>query len=75
MQADRTEPYTRITPFQEKKDTTVEFFYQPITLTALFFGLVALAYVAMTQDVLKEGQDKRRVYVSTSSVYSMMSRI
>ncbi|KAF7985963.1 hypothetical protein HWV62_43920 [Athelia sp. TMB] len=59
--ADRTEPYTRITPFQEKKDTTVEFFYQPITLTALFFGLIALAYVAMTQDVLKEGQDKRRV--------------
>ncbi|KZP18570.1 PSS-domain-containing protein [Athelia psychrophila] len=59
--ADRTEPYTRITPFQEKNDTTVEFFYKPITLTALFFGLVALAYVAMSKDVLEEGQDKRRI--------------
>lgn len=63
MQADRTEPYTRITPFQEKHDTTVEFFYKPITLTALFLGLVALAYIAMSQDVLEEGKDKRRVYV------------
>ncbi|KAF6747863.1 phosphatidyl serine synthase-domain-containing protein [Ephemerocybe angulata] len=59
--ADRTEPYTRITPFQEKQDTSVEFFYQPLTLTALACGLVVLAYVAMTQDVLEEGRDKRRV--------------
>lgn len=61
MEADRTEPYTWTTPFQEKHDTTVEFFYKPITLTVLTVGLGALAYVAMTQDVLKEGQDKQRV--------------
>jgi phosphatidylserine synthase 2 len=59
--ADRTEPYTRITPFQEKHDTSVEFFYKPITLTALTFGLGVLAYIATTQDVLEEGRDKRRV--------------
>ncbi|EPT05349.1 hypothetical protein FOMPIDRAFT_1021601 [Fomitopsis schrenkii] len=59
--ADRTEPYTRITPFQEKHDTSVEFFYKPITLTALGVGLAVLAYVATTQDVLEEGRDKRRV--------------
>ncbi|TEB40083.1 phosphatidylserine synthase 2 [Coprinellus micaceus] len=59
--ADRTESYTRITPFQEKLDTSVEFFYRPLTLTALSCGLVVLAYVAMTQDVLEEGRDKRRV--------------
>ncbi|EIN12808.1 PSS-domain-containing protein [Punctularia strigosozonata HHB-11173 SS5] len=59
--ADRREPYTRITPFQEKHDTSVEFFYKPITLTVLGFGLAALAYVAMTEDVLAEGRDKRRV--------------
>ncbi|KIY68453.1 PSS-domain-containing protein [Cylindrobasidium torrendii FP15055 ss-10] len=61
--ADRTEPYTRIVPFQEKHDTSVEFFYKPITLTALAVGLIILAYVAMTQDVLEEGRDKRRVGV------------
>uniref|UniRef100_A0A8H8CHI5 Phosphatidylserine synthase 2 n=1 Tax=Psilocybe cubensis TaxID=181762 RepID=A0A8H8CHI5_PSICU len=61
--ADRTEPYTRITPFQEKHDTSVEFFYKPITLSALACGLVVLAYVATTQDVLEEGRDKRRVGV------------
>lgn len=59
--ADRTEPYTRITPFQERHDTSVEFFYKPITLTALSCGLIVLAYVATTQDVLEEGRDKRRV--------------
>lgn len=59
--ADRTEPYTRIEPFQEKQDTSIEFFYKPITLTALAIGLAALAYVATTQDVLEEGRDKRRV--------------
>ena len=42
------------------------FFYKPITLTALAFGLIVLAYVATTQDVLEEGQDKRRVYVFLS---------
>ncbi|KII90666.1 hypothetical protein PLICRDRAFT_540747 [Plicaturopsis crispa FD-325 SS-3] len=59
--ADRTESYTRITPFQEKHDTSVEFFYKPITLTVLSLGLCALAYVATTQDVIAEGRDKRRV--------------
>ncbi|KAH9841687.1 phosphatidylserine synthase 2 [Rhodofomes roseus] len=59
--ADRTEPYTRITPFQEKHDTSIEFFYKPITLTALGAGMGVLAYVATTQDVLEEGRDKRRV--------------
>ncbi|THU92447.1 phosphatidylserine synthase 2 [Dendrothele bispora CBS 962.96] len=61
--ADRKEPYTRITPFQEKHDTSVEFFYKPITLTALGIGMIALAYVAMSQDVLEEGAEKRWVGV------------
>ncbi|KAJ7105066.1 phosphatidyl serine synthase-domain-containing protein [Mycena crocata] len=61
--ADRTEPYTRITPFQERHDTSVEFFYKPITLTALSVLLIVLAYTATTQDVLEEGRDKRRVGV------------
>jgi len=39
----------------------VEFFYKPVTLSALTVGLAALAYVATTQDVLEEGRDKRRV--------------
>ncbi|KAI0059613.1 PSS-domain-containing protein [Artomyces pyxidatus] len=59
--ADRTESYTRIEPFQETQDTSVEFFFKPITLTALAIGLAALGYVATTQDVLEEGRDKRRV--------------
>jgi hypothetical protein len=37
------------------------FFYKPITLTALTFGLCLLAYIATTQDVMEEGRDKRRV--------------
>ncbi|KAJ7704211.1 phosphatidyl serine synthase-domain-containing protein [Mycena metata] len=61
--ADRTEPYTRIMPFQERHDTTVEFFYKPITLTALAALLIILAYTATTQDVLEEGRDKRTVGV------------
>ncbi|KAF8624415.1 hypothetical protein AX15_005895 [Amanita polypyramis BW_CC] len=59
--ANRTEPYTKIIPFQEKRDTSVEFFYKPLTLSALSIGLIILAYVAMTQDVLEEGHDKRRI--------------
>ncbi|KAJ3523980.1 hypothetical protein NM688_g8639 [Phlebia brevispora] len=59
--ADRTESYTRITPFQEKHDTSVEFFYKPVTLSVLGVALTILAYVATTQDVLEEGRDKRRV--------------
>ena len=38
------------------------FFYKPVTLTALAVALAALGYVAMTQDVLEEGRDKRRMY-------------
>lgn len=64
--ADRTEPYTKIEPFQETLDTSVEFFYRPLTLTALALALGALAYVATTQDVLEEGRDKRRVGVYAS---------
>ncbi|KAF8956530.1 phosphatidylserine synthase 2 [Flammula alnicola] len=63
VRCDRTESYTRITPFQEKHDTSVEFFYKPVTLSALACGLIVLAYVATTQDVLEEGRDKRRVGV------------
>ncbi|KAK0243839.1 PSS-domain-containing protein [Armillaria nabsnona] len=70
--ADRTEPYTRITPFQERHDTSVEFFYKPITLSALAVGLALLAYVATTQDVLKEGRDKRRVGVYASILSFIM---
>ncbi|KAK0187700.1 phosphatidyl serine synthase-domain-containing protein [Armillaria mellea] len=54
--ADRTEPYTRITPFQERHDTSVEFFYKPVTLSALAVGLALLAY----------GRDKQRVGVYAS---------
>ncbi|KAK7022173.1 phosphatidyl serine synthase-domain-containing protein [Favolaschia claudopus] len=59
--ANRAEPYTRITPFQEQHDTSVEFFYKPITLTALACILIVLAYLAMSQDVLQEGKDKSRL--------------
>jgi hypothetical protein len=41
----------------------LRFFYKPITLSVLSVGIIVLAYVATTQDVLEEGQDKRRVYV------------
>ncbi|KAL1950514.1 hypothetical protein VTO73DRAFT_5638 [Trametes versicolor] len=74
--ADRKEPYTHITPFQEQNDTSVEFFYKPITLTALGIALAVLAYVAMTQDVLKEGEEKKRIgiYASIASfiLFSMI---
>jgi len=61
--ADRKEPYTQIEPFSEKRDTSVEFFFHPFTLSALAFGISALAYVATTNDVLEEGKDKRRLFV------------
>ncbi|KAI5827386.1 PSS-domain-containing protein [Schizophyllum commune Tattone D] len=74
--ADRREPYTFIVPFQERHDTSVEFFYKPVTLSALAVGLALLAYVATTQDVLEEGRDKRRVgvYAAIASflVFSMI---
>ncbi|KAI0769105.1 phosphatidylserine synthase 2 [Trametes elegans] len=74
--ADHKEPYTQITPFQEQNDTSVEFFYKPVTLTALGLGMAVLAYVAMTQDVLKEGEEKKRigVYASIASflLFSMI---
>jgi len=73
--ADRTESYTRTTPFQEKHDTSVEFFYKPITLSALAFGLIVLAYVATTQDVLEEGRDKRRVgvYAAIAAFFNVLN--
>ncbi|KAG8886587.1 hypothetical protein FRB97_000006 [Tulasnella sp. 331] len=58
-QADRTEPYTNIQPFDKTNDTSVEFFFKPSTLTALVVALSVLAYVAMTNDVLEEGRDKK----------------
>ncbi|KAJ7643663.1 phosphatidyl serine synthase-domain-containing protein [Roridomyces roridus] len=61
--ANRAEPYTRTTPFQERHDPAVEFLYKPVTLTTLGVLLVLLAYLAMTQDVLAEGADKRRMGV------------
>ena len=46
------------------------FFYKPITLTALSVGLAALAYIAMSPDVLAEGRDKRRVYAFSVPVFT-----
>lgn len=57
--ADRTEPYTKIQPFDTTTDTSVEFFYKPITLTVLTVALSILAYVAMSTDVLQEGEEKK----------------
>ncbi|KAG8862473.1 hypothetical protein FRB96_001544 [Tulasnella sp. 330] len=62
-QADRTEPYTNIQPFDKTNDTSVEFFFKPSTLTALVVALSVLAYVAMTNDVLEEGRDKKVLIV------------
>ncbi|KAG8907448.1 hypothetical protein FRB99_004243 [Tulasnella sp. 403] len=56
--ADRSEPYTRIKPFDAEHDTSVEFFFKPTTLTALAIALSTLAYVATTNDVLAEGREK-----------------
>ncbi|EUC63415.1 phosphatidylserine synthase [Rhizoctonia solani AG-3 Rhs1AP] len=64
--ADRTEPYTQIVPFAEKHDTSVEFFFKPITLTALTIAMSIMAYVAMSNDVLEEGKDKKRLGVYAS---------
>ncbi|PAV17421.1 phosphatidylserine synthase 2 [Pyrrhoderma noxium] len=61
--ADRNEPYTQIQPFAENVDTSIEFFYHPLTLTALALGMSLMAYVATTNDVLEEGKDKRRLGV------------
>ncbi|KAF8581555.1 PSS-domain-containing protein [Ramaria rubella] len=66
--ADRTEPYTRIEPFTEKHDTSVEFFFKPVTLTTLAAAMVALAYIAITDDVVEEGRDKRRIGVYAAIV-------
>ncbi|KIJ55000.1 hypothetical protein M422DRAFT_221436 [Sphaerobolus stellatus SS14] len=61
--ADRNESYTRIEPFAQQNDTSVDFVFRPITLTTLGFALVALAYVAITNDVVEEGRDKKRIGV------------
>lgn len=58
VQADPSEPYTKIKPFDAEHDTSVEFFFKPTTLTALAVALTLLAYVATTNDVLKEGREK-----------------
>ncbi|KAI5123136.1 hypothetical protein M0805_000839 [Coniferiporia weirii] len=70
--ADRNEPYTQIQPFAEKHDTSVEFFYHPLTLTTLAFGMTLLAYVATTSDVLEEGRDKRRLGVYASIFFFLL---
>ncbi|KZV66840.1 PSS-domain-containing protein [Peniophora sp. CONT] len=74
--ANRAESYTRIEPFQETQDSSVEFVFKPVTLSVLAVALVVLAYVATTDDVLPEGSDKRRVgaYAAISSflLFSMI---
>ena len=37
-------------------------------MTALALALGALAYIATTQDVLEEGRDKKRMYVTVPNV-------
>ncbi|KAH7089387.1 PSS-domain-containing protein [Auriculariales sp. MPI-PUGE-AT-0066] len=59
--ADRSEPYTRIKPFSETQDTSVEWFFKPATLTTLAFALAVLAYVAMSPTLIQEGHDKSRI--------------
>jgi phosphatidylserine synthase 2 len=39
----------------------LRFLYRPMTLSAFAVGFGILAYIAMSQDVLEEGRDKRRV--------------
>jgi phosphatidylserine synthase 2 len=51
----------RIVPFAQTNDTSVEFFFKPTTLTALAIAMCALAYVAMSNDVIEEGVDKQRL--------------
>ncbi|KAG9051694.1 hypothetical protein FS837_000083 [Tulasnella sp. UAMH 9824] len=74
--ADRTEPYTHIKPFDAEHDTSVEFFFKPATLTVLAIALTFLAYVAITNDVLEEGREKSLlgIYASVSAflVFSMV---
>ncbi|TDL17759.1 phosphatidylserine synthase 2 [Rickenella mellea] len=70
--ADRTEPYTRIVPFAERHDTSVEFFFKPLTLTALAIGISIIAYVATTNDVLEEGRDKRRLGVYAAIAFFLL---
>lgn len=53
----------RIVPFAQTNDTSVEFFFKPTTLTSLAIAMCALAYVAMTNDVIEEGVDKQRLSV------------
>ncbi|KZV90008.1 PSS-domain-containing protein [Exidia glandulosa HHB12029] len=61
--ANRNEPYTRIVPFSETQDSSVEWFFTPTTLTALAVAMGVLAYIGMSRDVLDEGEDKRRLGV------------
>ncbi|EJC98958.1 phosphatidylserine synthase 2 [Fomitiporia mediterranea MF3/22] len=70
--ADRKESYTHIEPFSEKHDTSIEFFYHPITLTALAVGMSLMAYVATTDDLLEEGRDKRRLGVYAAVCFFLL---
>jgi len=74
--ADRKETYTQIVPFSERHDSSVEFFYKPITLTALGVALATLAYIATTNDVLEEGRDKSRIGVyATMGAFLLFSML
>ncbi|KAF8329460.1 phosphatidyl serine synthase-domain-containing protein [Cantharellus anzutake] len=66
--ADRSEPYTRIVPFDRTNDTSVGFFFKPATLTALAIMLAILAYVAISKDVLEEGRDKQLLGIYSTIV-------
>ncbi|GJJ15789.1 hypothetical protein Clacol_010067 [Clathrus columnatus] len=66
--ADRSESYTKIEPFATQIDTSVEFIFKPATLTTLTLALIALAYVAITDDLVEEGRDKKRIGVYASII-------
>ncbi|KAB5595898.1 hypothetical protein CTheo_662 [Ceratobasidium theobromae] len=43
-----------------------EFFFKPLTLTALTVAMSIMAYIAMSNDVIEEGKDKKRLGVYAS---------
>ena len=67
-----TRPSHTLTPRPSKSDMTpctngVQVFLQAHHPHYAHHRLAVLAYVAMTQDVLEEGKDRRRMYVSLFS--------
>ena len=58
------------TTWASDNNISSRFFFRPLTLTALALALGALAYIATTQDVLEEGRDKRRMYVTIPDIDS-----